>query len=96
MKLVPLEDKVVVRPIKEEETTTASGFIIQRSNEEKPSEGIVEAVGPGIVFPNGSKLEIDLKPGDKVAYSKYSGTEFEGLLILPYKDIFAVIESSDD
>lgn len=94
MKLVPLEDKVVVRPIKEEETTTASGFIIQRSNEEKPSEGIVEAVGPGIVFPNGSKLEIDLKPGDKVAYSKYSGTEFEGLLILPYKDIFAVIEEA--
>jgi chaperonin GroES len=94
MKLVPLEDKVIVRPIKEEETATPSGFIIQRNNDEKPSEGIVEAVGPGIVFPNGSKLQIDLKPGDKVTYSKYSGTEFDGLLILPYKDIFAVIEDS--
>jgi chaperonin GroES len=92
----PLEDKVVVRPIKEAETTTSSGFIIQRNADEKPSEGIVEAVGPGIVFPNGTKLEIDLKPGQKVTYSKYSGTEYEDLLILPYKDIFAVIEESDD
>ena len=96
MKLIPLEDKVIVKPIIEEEKTTSSGFIIQRNNDEKPSEGIVEAVGPGIVFPNGTKLEIDLKPGDKIAYSKYSGTEVEGFLILPYKDIFAVIEDSDD
>ena len=92
----PLEDKVVVRPIKEAETTTSSGFIIQRGTDEKPSEGIVEAVGPGIVFPNGTKLEIDLKPGQKVTYSKYSGTEYEDLLILPYKDIFAVIEETND
>lgn len=96
MRLRPLEDKVVVVPIKEAETTTSSGFIIQRNSEEKPSEGIVEAVGPGLVFPNGTKLEIDLKPGDKVTYSKYSGTEVEGFLILPYKDIFAIIEDSDD
>ena len=96
MRLIPLEDKVIVKPIIEEEKTTSSGFIIQRNNDEKPSEGIVEAVGPGIVFPNGTKLEIDLKPGDKIAYSKYSGTEVEGFLILPYKDIFAVIEDSND
>lgn len=96
MKLIPIEDKVVVRPIKEEETVSPSGFIIQRNNDEKPSEGIVEAVGPGIIFPNGTKLEIDLKPGDKVAYSKYSGTEVDEFLILPYKDIFAVIEESND
>jgi chaperonin GroES len=90
----PLEDKVVVRPIKEEETATASGFIIQRNADEKPSEGIIVAVGPGIIFANGTKLEIDLKPGQKVTYSKYSGTEYEDLLILPYKDIFAVIEEN--
>jgi chaperonin GroES len=94
MKLIPLEDKVVIRPIKETETTTSSGFIIQKAGDEKPSEGIVEAVGPGIVFPNGTRLEIDLKPGDKVTYSKYSGTEVEDFLILPYKDIFAVIEEA--
>lgn len=96
MRLVPLEDKVVVKPIIEQETTTSSGFIIQRDRDEKPSEGIVEAVGPGIVFPNGTKLEIDLKPGQKVTYSKYSGTEVGEFLILPYKDIFAVIEDSND
>ncbi len=88
--LKPLEDKVVVKPIKEEQTSS-SGLIIQRANEEKPSEGIVIAVGPGVTFGNGTKLEIDLKPGDKVMFSKYSGTEYEEYLILPYKDIFAVI-----
>lgn len=91
MKLRPLEDKVVVRPIVEQETTTSSGFIIQRSDGDKPSEGIVEAVGPGIVFPNGTKLEIDLKPGDKVSYNKYAGTEIDDIVILPYKDILVVI-----
>lgn len=96
MKLVPLEDKVIVRPIKEDEQITSSGFIIQRNTDEKPSEGIVEAVGPGIVFGNGQKLEIDLKPGDKVTYAKHSGTEVEDFLILPYRDIFAVIEEIDD
>lgn len=96
MKLIPLEDKVIVKPIIEEEKVSSSGFIIQRNGDEKPSEGIVEAVGPGMVFANGTKLEIDLKPGDRVTYSKFSGTEVEGFLILPYKDIFAVIEESDD
>jgi chaperonin GroES len=96
MKLVPLEDKVIVKPIKEEETTSSSGFIIQRSKEEKPSEGIVVAVGPGLVWPNGEVMTLDLKVGDKIVYSKFSGTEVEDYLILPYKDIFAVIEESND
>jgi chaperonin GroES len=94
--LKPLEDKVIVEPIKEEETQTSSGFIIQRNSDDKPTEGIVVAVGPGIVFPNGTKLEIELNVGDKVTYSKFSGTEVdhEGktFVILPYRDIFAVIE----
>lgn len=90
MEIKPLEDKVVVKPIKEEQTS-ASGLIIQRVSEEKPSEGIVVAVGPGVIFGNGSRLEIDLKPGDKVAYSKFTGVEFEEYLILPYRDILAVI-----
>jgi chaperonin GroES len=91
MKIVPLEDKVVVRPIVEDEIVSSSGFIIPKTNGEKPSEGIVEAVGPGIIFPNGTRLEIDLKPGDKVAYSKYGGTEVGDIIILPYKDILVVI-----
>jgi chaperonin GroES len=96
MKLIPLEDKVIVKPIIEEEKVSSSGFIIQRNGDEKPSEGIVEAVGPGMVFANGTKLEIDLKPGDKVTYAKHSGTEVDEFVILPYKDIFAVIEDSND
>lgn len=96
MKLVPLEDRVVVRPLVAKETTTSSGLILQSLNEDKPSEGIVEAVGPGITFGNGSKLTIDLKPGDHVAFSKFAGTEVEDLLILPYKDIIAVFEENND
>jgi chaperonin GroES len=92
MKLTPLEDKVVVKPIKDAETTTPSGFIIQRQIDEKPSEGIVISVGPGITFPDGTRLQMDVKPGDKVSYSKYSGSEVGEFLILPYKDIFAVID----
>lgn len=92
----PLEDKVVVKPIEEKEQTSASGLIISKLEKEKPTEAIVIAVGPGFTAANGDKVKIDLKPGDKVIYSKYSGTEvehnFENFIILPYRDIFAVIE----
>lgn len=91
----PLEDKVVVKPIVETEKTTASGLIIQAMEKEKPTEGFVVAVGNGATFADGSKMTIDLAVGDKVIYSKYSGTEIEHdnekLVILPYRDIFAVI-----
>ncbi len=91
----PLEDKVVVKPIEEAEKVTSSGLIISTMTKEKPTEGIVVAVGNGATFADGSKMTIDLKPGDKVIYSKYSGTEIEhdgeNLVILPYRDIFAVV-----
>jgi len=91
----PLEDKVVVRPIVETEKTSASGLIISRLEKEKPTEGIVIAVGGGATFADGTKMTIDLNVGDKVIYSKYSGTEIqhdgEDLVILPYRDIFAVV-----
>jgi chaperonin GroES len=92
----PLEDKVVVKPIEETEKTSASGLIITSAAGEKPTEAIVIAVGPGFTAGNGDKVTIDLEPGDKVIYSKYSGTEIEHehekYIILPYRDIFAVIE----
>ena len=91
MNIKPLEDKVLLKPIVEKETVTASGFILQSNKEDKPSEAIVEAVGPGIVFPNGTKLEIDLKPGDKVSYSKFSGVEYGEYILIPYKDILVVL-----
>lgn len=90
MSIIPLEDKVVVRPVKDD-GVTSSGLVLAKIGDEKPSEGFVEAVGPGIVFPNGTKLEIDLKVGDKVVYSKYGGTEFDDVIILPYKDILVVL-----
>lgn len=93
----PLEDKVLVKPVEEPaEKTSASGLIISTLEKEKPTEAIVIAVGPGFTAGNGDKVTIDLKPGDKVIYSKYSGTEiehnFEKYIILPYRDIFAVVE----
>lgn len=95
MSIKPLEDKIVLEPIKEAEKKTEFGLIIAGSAEEKPTEGIVVAVGPGITFGNGDRMTLDVKVGDKVIYSKYSGTELnhEGkdLIILPYRDIFAVI-----
>lgn len=91
----PLEDKVVVKPIVEAEKKSASGLIISSLEKEKPTEGIVVAVGNGATFADGTKMTIDLNVGDKVIYSKYSGTEIEhdgeSLVILPYRDIFAVV-----
>ena len=95
MSLKPLEDKIVIEPIVETEKVTSSGLIIAGSAEEKPTEGIVVAVGNGATFADGTKMTMDVAVGDKVIYSKYSGTEIKhdgkDLVILPYRDIFAVI-----
>jgi chaperonin GroES len=95
MSLRPLEDKVIVEPIVETEKVTSSGLIIAGSAESKPTEGIVIAVGPGAKFADGSLMDLQVSVGDKVIYSKYSGTEIKhedkDLVILPYRDIFAVI-----
>lgn len=95
--LKPLEDKVIVKPRKEDEKRTATGFILSGSDD-KPQDGVVVAVGPGMTFGNGSKLEIDIRPGNIVAYAKYQGTEIEHdgeqYLIIAYRDIIAVIEES--
>lgn len=91
----PLEDKVVLEIPKQEEKTTSSGLILAGSQEEKPSEGIVIAVGPGATFADGTKMTIDLAVGDKVVFSKYQGNEikYQGndYLIVAYRDIYAVI-----
>jgi chaperonin GroES len=91
----PLYDKVVVEVIKEEEKTTSSGFIIPGLSDEKPSEAIVVAVGPGLQLDNGVLMVPDVSVGDKVAFAKFSGTEYsengKSYLILPYRDILAVL-----
>jgi chaperonin GroES len=91
--LQPLEDRVVVQPIEEEETT-ASGLVIPDTAKERPQEGKVVAVGPGR-FEDGQRIPVDVKAGDKVIYSKYGGTEVkiegEDYLILSARDVLAVV-----
>src|SRR6266498_4431680 len=91
--LQPLEDRIVVRPSEEEETT-ASGLVIPDTAKERPQEGEVIAVGPGR-FEEGQRIPLDVKVGDKIIYSKYGGTEvkIEGddYLILSARDVLAVV-----
>jgi chaperonin GroES len=95
-RLRPLGDRVVIQPTLREETTK-SGIVIPDTAKEKPQEGKILAVGPGRVLDDGKREQMDLKPGDKVLYAKYAGTEFkldgEDLLIISGKDILAVVES---
>src|SRR5437762_13967634 len=90
----PLEDRVVVKPSEEEETT-ASGLVIPDTAKERPQEGQVIAVGPGR-FEDGQRIPMDVKVGDKVIYSKYGGTEvkIEGdeYLILSARDVLAIVK----
>ena len=92
--LKPLEDRIVVKP-QEEEETTVSGIVIPDTAKEKPQEGKVVAVGPGR-FEDGQRVPMDVKAGDSVIYSKYGGTEVkvegEEYLILSARDVLAVIE----
>jgi chaperonin GroES len=87
---------VVVQPTPGEDTTK-SGIVIPDTAQEKPREGLILAVGPGRVLDDGTREPMDLKPGDKVLYAKYSGTEFklddEDVLIISHKDVLAVVES---
>ena len=91
--LEPLDDRIVVKP-SEEEQTTVSGIVIPDTAKEKPQEGDVVAVGPG-KFEDGQRTPMDVKVGDKVIYSKYGGTEVkysgEEYLVLSARDVLAVI-----
>ncbi len=94
MKIRPLQDRVIVKRVAEEEMTKG-GIIIPDSAKEKPIEGKVIAVGPGKVV-DGALREIDVKKGDTVLFGKYAGTEVkldgEEHLILREDDILGVIE----
>ena len=93
MKLVPLGDRVVLKQLVAEETTK-SGIVIPGQSKEKPQQAEVIAVGPGGVV-DGKEITIQVKFGDKVIYSKYSGTEVEldneKYVIVKQNDILAVI-----
>lgn len=93
LKLQPLGDRVVVQS-SEEETRTAGGIYLPDSAKEKPQEGLVLAVGPGKVTPEGKKIPMNVKVGDKVLFAKYGGTQFtiegEEYLILDEDSIYAI------
>jgi chaperonin GroES len=92
--LQPLDDRIVVKPAEEEETTV-SGIVIPDTAKEKPQEGEVVAVGPGR-FEEGSRVPMDVKVGDRVLYSKYGGTEVkvqgEEHLVLSARDVLAIVK----
>jgi chaperonin GroES len=92
VKLEPLADRMVVRPIAREEVTKG-GIVLPDTAKEKPQEGEVLAVGPGRMSDDGVRIPIDIKKGDVVLYSKYGGTEIkvedEELIILRESDILA-------
>ncbi len=94
MKVRPLHDRLLVRRIEEKETVKG-GIIIPDTAKEKPQEGEVLAVGNGKVLDNGTKVELDVKVGDKILFGKYSGTEIkidgEERLILREDEVLAVI-----
>ena len=95
MKIRPLQDRIIVKRIEEEEKTKG-GIIIPDSAKEKPMEGEVISVGSGKVLENGTKQAPEVKAGDRVLFGKYSGTEvkIEGVehLIMREDDILGVIE----
>ncbi len=92
VKLEPLGDRLVVKPIEREEVTKG-GIIIPDTAKEKPQEGKVIAVGKGRMTEDGKRVEMDVKVGDTVLYAKYGGTEIklenEDYIILRESDILA-------
>ena len=94
MKLVPLGDRVVLKQLEAEETTKA-GIVLPGQAQEKPQQAEVIAVGPGGVV-DGKEVKMEVAVGDKVIYSKYSGTEVkldnEEYIIVKQSDILAIVK----
>ncbi len=95
MKLRPLQDRILVKRVKEEEQTKG-GIIIPDTAKEKPAEGKVVAVGNGKLGDDGKRIPLEIKKGDRILFGKYSGTEVkvdnEEQLIMREDDVLAIIE----
>ncbi len=94
MNLKPLGDRIVVKPVQEEERTKG-GIVLPDTAKEKPQEAEVVAVGPGARNEKGDRIPMEVKVGDRVIYAKYAGTEFkqddEEYLILRESDVLAIV-----
>ena len=97
MSFRPLGDRVLVKRV-EEESKTRGGIIIPDTAKEKPQEGEVLAVGPGARDEHGKRVELDVKPGDRILFGKWSGTEVkvdgDDLIIMKESDILGVVDKS--
>ena len=96
MKIKPLGDRLLVKPL-EEEDVTASGIVLPETAKEKPQKGEVLAIGPGSRDDEGKHINMEISVKDTVLYAKYAGTEIkveaDKLLILRESDILAIIEN---
>jgi len=94
LNLKPLADRLVVKPLEQEEVTP-SGIVLPETAKEKPQKGEVLAAGPGARDEEGKRIQMDVKAGDKVLFAKYSGSEFkidgEKVLILRESDVLAIL-----
>jgi len=95
MKLRPLQDRILVKRVEEEETTKG-GIIIPDSAKEKPAEGVIFSVGKGKVADDGKLIPLEVKKGDRILFGKYGGTEVkidgEEYLIMREDDVLGVVE----
>ncbi len=96
MKIHPLNDHVVVKPLKAEEVTKSGIVLPDTAREEKPEQGEVIAVGPGKLLENGTRAPMSVKPGDKILFTKYSPDEVkiddEEYLVIEEEKILGIIE----
>jgi chaperonin GroES len=94
-KLIPLADKLVIKPVVQEEVLS-SGIVIPDTAKEKPQQGEIIAVGPGKLDDAGKRIPMDLKAGDRVLYAKYSGQEVkidqEEVIVLSEKDVLCKVQ----
>ena len=95
LNLKPLGDRLVVKPLEDEEVTP-SGIVLPETAKEKPQKGEVLSVGPGARDEDGKRIEMDVSVGDKVLFAKYGGTEIKmdqkKMLILKESDVLAIVE----
>lgn len=96
MKIKPLADHILIEPIKEEEKTKTGILLPETAEKERPEQGRVIAVGPGRKTPSGKVIPLEVKPGDKVLFTKYGPNEIKvedkEYLIAKEEDILAIIE----
>jgi len=94
-RLVPLADRLVITPLKQDEITT-SGLVIPDTAKEKPQQGEVVAVGPGRLDDAGKRVDMGLSVGDRILYAKYTGTDIKldnvEFIVLNEKDVLCKLE----